>query len=100
MYTIVSPIGARFLVKVIPNEAEHKTASGLVLPDQRIPPPQYGKVLARGDGVKIPVEVGQMIFFSPNAFYGQQFMGLGAPVDFEEPKLVDESQVLAIVAEG
>jgi co-chaperonin GroES (HSP10) len=99
-YIIVSPIGARFLVQVFPNEPENKTASGLVLPDQRVRPPQYGKVIARGDKVTAPVEVGQVIFFSPNAFYGQQFMGTGAPVDFEEPKLVDESAVLAIVTGG
>jgi len=44
----LKPLDDRIVVK--PNEAEERTASGLVIPDTAKEKPQQGKVLAVGTG--------------------------------------------------
>ena len=44
----LKPLDDRIVVK--PNEAEERTASGLVIPDTAKEKPQQGKVLAAGPG--------------------------------------------------
>ena len=46
----IKPLADRVLVE--PMEAETKTASGIIIPDNAKEKPQQGKVVAVGDGVK------------------------------------------------
>ena len=66
----LKPLGDRIVVKP-EDEAESRTASGLVIPDTAKEKPQLGKVLAVGpgeykDGERIPLDVGvgDTVFYS------------------------------------
>ena len=66
----LKPLGDRIVVKP-KDEAEARTASGLVIPDTAKEKPQLGEVLAVGpgeykDGERVPmdVSVGDLVFYS------------------------------------
>jgi chaperonin GroES len=86
----LKPLGDRLIVRAI--EEEETTASGLVLPDTAKEKPQKGKVLAVGDGKRIPLDVsaGDEVLYSK---YG----GTEIKVDGEELLVLRESDVLARV---
>ena len=93
----VRPLGDRILVKRL--EAEETTAGGIVLPDTAKEKPQKGKILAVGDGklledgsrADFQVKVGDTVLFA-------SYAGTEIKVDAEELMLMDESEVLAIIA--
>jgi chaperonin GroES len=67
----LKPLDDRIVVK--PNEAEEKTASGLVIPDTAKEKPQQGSVLAVGPGrrseqtgdiIPLDVKVGDTVVYS------------------------------------
>ena len=65
----IKPLEDRVVVKT--NEAEQKTASGLVIPDTAQEKPQEGTVVAVGpgrfdDGVRVPmdIKVGDVVLYS------------------------------------
>ena len=66
----LQPLEDRIVVR--PNEAEEKTASGLVIPDTAKEKPQQGEVLAvgpgrysdKGDLIPLDVKVGDTVVYS------------------------------------
>ena len=92
----LQPLGDRVVVKS-KDDAEQKTASGLVIPDTAKEKPQLGEVLAVGpgdfqDGERIPmdIEVGDVVVYSK---YG------GTEVKFEgdEYLILSSRDVLAVI---
>ncbi len=93
----LKPLEDRIVVK--PNEAEERTASGLVIPDTAKEKPQQGEVLAVGNGKRseqtgevIPVDVkaGDTVLYSK---YG----GTEITIDGDDLLVLSARDVLAIV---
>ena len=84
----IKPLEDRVVVKT--NEAEQKTASGLVIPDTAQEKPQEGTVVAVGpgrfdDGVRVPmdIKVGDVVLYSKYGgtevkASGEEYLGLSA----------------------
>lgn len=95
----LKPLGDRIVVKPV-EEAEARTASGLVIPDTAKEKPQLGEVIAVGPGnwneagtdrVALDVAVGDSVFYSK---YG----GTEVKVDGEEYLVLSARDVLATLA--
>jgi len=93
----LKPLDDRIVVKA--NEAEERTASGLVIPDTAKEKPQTGKVLAVGPGrrseqsgqlIPLDVKVGDTVVYSK---YG----GTEITVDGEDLLILTSRDVLAIL---
>ena len=93
----LKPLEDRIVVK--PNDAEERTASGLVIPDTAKEKPQQGTVLAVGPGKRaestgdlIPVDVvvGQTVLYSK---YG----GTEVTIDGKDLLILSSRDVLAVV---
>lgn len=90
----INPLDDRVVVR--PNEAEEKTAGGIVLPDAAKEKQQRGTVLAVGPGrlldsgerSAVGVKVGDQVLFGK---YG----GTEIEIDGEEVKILRESDILA-----
>ena len=90
MAIAIKPLEDRIVIKI--NEAEEKTASGLVIPDTAKEKPQEGKVVAVGPGrfdengdkrIPLDVKVGDVVIYSKYGgtevkHGGQEFLLLGA----------------------
>lgn len=93
----IRPLGGKVLVRRL--EAQEKTKGGIVLPDAAKEKPQRGQVLAVGDGklmddgtrAKFQVAKGDQVLFT-------SFAGTEIKVEGEELMLMDESDILAIIA--
>jgi chaperonin GroES len=94
----LKPLDDRIVVK--PNEAEERTASGLVIPDTAKEKPQQGEVLAVGPGrwsddegkhFALDVSVGDTVLYSK---YG----GTEVSIDGQDLLILNSRDVLAIVA--
>ncbi len=95
--TNVKPLFDNVLIK--PLEAQAKTASGIILPDNAREKPQMGQVMAVGDGVwnedgdkKLPIQVkvGQKVMYKK---WGGDEVKVGA----EEWMIVKQSDILAVI---
>jgi chaperonin GroES len=92
----IRPLDDRVVVK--PEEAEEKTAGGIVLPDSAKEKPQRGTVVAVGPGKlldngnrgTLSVAVGDVVIYGK---YG----GSDIEVDGNEVKILRESDILAKV---
>ena len=93
----LQPLDDRIVVR--PNEAEEKTASGLVIPDTAKEKPQQGEVLAVGPGrraetsgelIPLEIKVGDTVLYSK---YG----GTEVTVDGEDLLVLNSRDVLAKV---
>ena len=93
----LKPLDDRIVVK--PNEAEERTASGLVIPDTAKEKPQQGTVLAVGPGkrseqtgdiIPLGIEVGNTVVYSK---YG----GTEITIDGEDVLILNSRDVLGIV---
>lgn len=93
----LQPLGDR--VVILPSEdAESRTAGGLVIPDTAKEKPQIGEVIAIGpgardeDGDRIPmdVSVGDRVLYS-------KFAGTEVKLDVDEYLVLSERDLLAIV---
>jgi chaperonin GroES len=93
----LQPLDDRIVVR--PNEAEERTASGLVIPDTAKEKPQQGEVLAVGPGrradstgelVPMDIKVGDTVLYSK---YG----GTEVTVDGEDLLVLNSRDVLAKV---
>ena len=87
----IKPLGDRVLVE--PQEAEVKTASGIIIPDSAQEKPQRGKVVAVGSGTKdveMEVKVGDLVLYGKYS---------GTEIKFEEKDLLimRQSDILAVV---
>jgi len=87
----IKPLGDRVLID--PQEAEEKTASGIIIPDTAKEKPQKGKVVAVGSGTadeKMEVKTGDMILFG-------KYSGTEITVDNKDYLIMRQSDILAIV---
>lgn len=93
----IRPLGEKVLVKRL--TAEDKTAGGIVLPDTAKEKPKRGIVQAVGDGKlldsgkrsALQIKKGDEVLFS-------SYAGTEIKVDGEEYLIMDEGDILAIVA--
>jgi chaperonin GroES len=94
----LKPLDDRIVVKA--NEAEEKTASGLVIPDTAKEKPQQGTVLAVGPGrrseqsgeiIPLDVKVGDTVVYSK---YG----GTEITVEGEDLLILSGRDILAVMA--
>ncbi len=92
----LKPLDDRVVVK--PEEAEEKTAGGIVLPDTAQEKPMMGKVVAVGEGklldngkrAKVAVKKGEIVLYGK---YG----GSDVEIDGTEYKILRESEILGIL---
>ena len=93
----LQPLDDRIIVR--PNEAEEKTASGLVIPDTAKEKPQQGTVVAVGPGrrsevsgeiIPLGISAGDTVVYSK---YG----GTEIAVDGEDVLILTSRDILAIV---
>ncbi len=94
----LKPLGDRIVVKP-KDEADARTASGLVIPDTAKEKPQLGEVLAAGPGnyneagterVPLDVSVGDLVFYSK---YG----GTEIKYEGEEYLILSGRDILAVL---
>lgn len=91
----LKPLGDRVVLKQL--EAEEKTKSGIVLPNQAKEKPQEAEVVAVGPGgvvdgkdIKMEVKVGDKVIYS-------KYAGTEVKVNSEELIIVRQNDILAIV---
>ena len=87
----VKPLGERVLVE--PQEAEVKTASGIIIPDSAQEKPQKGQVLAAGPGtkdVKMEVKVGNIVLYG-------KYSGTEIKVEDKTYLIMKQSDILAVI---
>jgi chaperonin GroES len=87
----IKPLADRVLVE--PMEAETKTASGIIIPDNAKEKPQQGKVVAVGNGKKdepMTVKVGDTVLYG-------KYSGTELKLDGKDYLMMRESDILAIV---
>jgi chaperonin GroES len=92
----VKPLDDRVLVKR--DEAEEKTAGGIVLPDTAKEKPQRGKVIAAGPGKLLESgKRGDMSVKVGDEVYYGKYAGTEIKIEGEEYVILKESDVLAII---
>ena len=87
----IKPLADRVLVE--PKEAETKTASGIIIPDNAKEKPQKGTVVAIGNGTKdepLTVKVGDTVLYGK---YG----GPELKLEGKDYLMMRESDILAII---
>ena len=92
----LKPLSDRVVVK--PQEAEEKTASGIILPDTAKEKPQLGKVVAVGKGkmsdtgsiIKMDVKVNDKVLYG-------KYSGTEITFKGDELLIMRESDILAIL---
>ena len=87
----IKPLADRVLVE--PQEAETKTASGIIIPDNAKEKPQQGKVVAIGTGTKdepLTVKVGDKVLYG-------KYSGTELKLEGKDYLMMRESDILAIV---
>jgi chaperonin GroES len=87
----IKPLGTRVLIE--PQEAETKTASGIIIPDSAKEKPQKGKIVAAGKGTKeeeMEVKVGDTVLYG-------KYSGTEITVDGKEYLIMSQSDIFAIV---
>ena len=87
----VKPLGDRVLLKK--EEAEEKTASGIILTGNAKEAPAWAKVVAVGPGtddVKMEVKKGDKVLY-------KRYAGTDIKLDGEEYILMDHKDILAVV---
>ena len=90
----IDPLSDR--VVVMPEAAEEKTASGIILPDTAQEKPQMGKIVAAGPGkvadngsvVKMTVQAGDKVLYG-------KYSGTEITLDGSEVLIMRESDILA-----
>ncbi|MBO0330468.1 MULTISPECIES: co-chaperone GroES [Flavobacteriaceae] len=87
----IKPLADRVLIE--PLQAETKTASGIIIPDNAKEKPQKGTVVAVGPGTKdekITVKVGDTVLYG-------KYAGTELKFDGTDYLMMRESDILAIV---
>ncbi|HEV58895.1 MAG TPA: co-chaperone GroES [Phycisphaerales bacterium] len=92
----LKPLDDRVVVK--PNEAEEKTAGGIVLPDAAKEKPLQGKVIAVGPGKLLDSgKRGEMSVKKGDTVVFGKYGGSDIEIDGTEYKILRESEILGIV---
>ena len=87
----IKPLADRVLVE--PIEAETKTASGIIIPDNAKEKPQKGKIMAVGKGTKdnpMTVKVGDLVLYG-------KYSGTELKLAGKDYLIMSEKDILAIV---
>ena len=87
----IKPLADRVLIK--PEEAEDKTASGIIIPDSAKEKPQRGTVVAAGPGTKdekMEVKVGDSVLYG-------KYSGTELNFDGKDYLIMKQSDILAII---
>tara|TARA_B100000953_G_scaffold19023_1_gene16066 strand:- start:167 stop:451 length:285 start_codon:yes stop_codon:yes gene_type:complete len=92
----IKPLSDRLVVK--PQQAEEKTASGIILPDTAKEKPQMGKIVSVGPGkvndlgnkVKMSVSVGDKVLYG-------KYSGTEITFEGDDLLIMNESDILAII---
>jgi chaperonin GroES len=87
----IKPLADRVLVK--PQEAEQRTASGIIIPDSAKEKPQRGNVVAVGAGTKdekMEVKVGDTVLYG-------KYAGTELTVDGKDYLIMRQSDILAVI---
>ena len=91
MNSNIKPLADRVLVE--PIEAETKTASGIIIPDNAKEKPQKGKIMAVGKGTKdnpMTVKVGDLVLYG-------KYSGTELKLEGKDYLIMSEKDILAIV---
>jgi len=93
----IRPLDDRVVIE--PNEAEEKTAGGIVLPDTAKEKPMIGKVVACGDGKLLDSgKRGTMSVKKGDSVIFGKYSGSDIEVDGVEYKIMRETEILGIVS--
>ena len=87
----IKPLADRVLIE--PSQAETKTASGIIIPDNAKEKPQKGTVIAVGKGTKeepMTVKVGDAVLYG-------KYAGTELKLEGKDYLIMRESDILAIV---
>ena len=87
----IKPLADRVLVE--PIEAETKTASGIIIPDNAKEKPQKGKIIAVGKGTKdnpMTVKVGDLVLYG-------KYSGTELKLEGKDYLIMREADIFAIV---
>lgn len=84
----IKPLGDRVIVKL--QDAEAKTAGGIIIPDTAQEKTQQGVVLAVGDDESINVKVKDKVIYD-------KYAGTTIKVDGEEQLVLKMSDIIALV---
>ena len=87
----IKPLADRVLIE--PVQAETKTASGIIIPDNAKEKPQKGKVVAVGNGTKdepMTVKTGNTVLYG-------KYAGTELKLEGKDYLIMRESDILAIV---
>ena len=87
----IKPLADRVLLETI--EAETKTASGIIIPDNAKEKPQKGKIVAVGKGTKdssMTVKVGDLVLYG-------KYSGTELKLEGKDYLIMSEKDILAIV---
>jgi len=92
----IKPLSDRVLIEA--QEAEERTASGIIIPDTSNEKPLKGEVVAVGDGailqngtkVAMTVKKGDIVFFGP-------YSGTEITLEGKDHVIIDENEIIAIV---
>ena len=92
----LTPLADRVVVR--PQDAEEKTAGGLIIPDTAKEKPQKGTVVAVGPGkVENGTKVDMTVSEGDTVLYGK-YAGTEASLDGEDLLIMRESDILGIVS--
>jgi chaperonin GroES len=92
----IRPLDDRVVIE--PNEAEEKTAGGIVLPDTAKEKPMIGKVVAVGEGKLLDSgKRGQMSVKKGDTVIYGKYSGSDIEVDGVDYKIMRETEILGIV---
>jgi len=93
----IRPLGEKVVIKKL--EAQEKTKSGILLPNQAQEKPQIAEVMAVGPGgmvdgkeIVMQVKVGDRVIFP-------KFAGTEVKLDGTEYTIIEESKLLGIIEE-
>lgn len=87
----IKPLGDR--VVILPEPAEEKTSSGIIIPDTAKEKPQRGKVVAVGSGTadeKMEVKEGDTVLYG-------KYAGTEISVDGTDYLIMRQSDLLAVI---
>jgi chaperonin GroES len=87
----IKPLADRVLIE--PVEAETRTASGIIIPDNAKEKPQKGNVVAVGNGTKdepLTVKVGDTVLYG-------KYAGTELKLEGKDYLIMRESDILAII---
>jgi chaperonin GroES len=87
----IKPLSDRVLIE--PQEAENKTAGGIIIPDSAKEKPQKGKVIAVGPGnkdEKMELKAGDMVLYG-------KYSGSEISIEGKDYLIMRQSDILAII---